>query len=49
MTQEISKHSKGGLARAENLSENERKEIASNAAKSRWERESALPKATHSR
>lgn len=39
--------SKGGLQRAENLSELERKEIASNAAKKRWEKEHRLPKATH--
>ncbi|MFA5921131.1 MAG: P63C domain-containing protein [Methylococcaceae bacterium] len=39
--------SKGGMQRAENLTASERKEISSNAAKVRWEKESLLPKATH--
>lgn len=43
----MEKQSLGGLARAENLSDEERSEIASSAARSRWEREKLLPKATH--
>ena len=39
--------SKGGRTRAEKLSASERKEIASQAAKSRWDAEKKIPKATH--
>lgn len=39
--------SKGGIARAESLTEQQRKDIASKAAKDRWEAEKLLPKATH--
>lgn len=39
--------SKGGIARAESLTEQQRKDIASKAAKDRWESEKLLPKATH--
>ena len=45
-----SRHSKGGKARAEALSEDSRREIARHAARSRWEREKSqgpIPKATH--
>lgn len=43
----MDKHVKGGMARAESLTGEERSEIASSAAKSRWDREKLLPKATH--
>ncbi|MDP9522409.1 P63C domain-containing protein [Pseudomonas putida] len=43
----MDKHVMGGVARAESLSEQERSDIASVAAKARWEREKLLPKATH--
>lgn len=39
--------SKGGRTRAEKLSAGERKEIASQAAKTRWDAERKVPKATH--
>lgn len=39
--------SKGGRKRAEKLSSDQRSEIASQAAKARWEEEKKLPKATH--
>jgi len=39
--------SKGGRARAERLSPSERKEIASHAARARWDEAAVLPKATH--
>lgn len=39
--------SKGGRKRAERLSSDERKEIASQAAKTRWDAEKKVPKATH--
>ncbi|WP_339760067.1 P63C domain-containing protein [uncultured Hoeflea sp.] len=39
--------SKGGKARADKLSSEERSEIASQAAKARWAEASNLPKATH--
>jgi len=39
--------SKGGKARAEKLTSEERSEIASQAAKARWAEASGLPKATH--
>ena len=45
-----SKHSKGGLARAQALSANSRRDIARQAARARWEKEreqGPLPKATH--
>ncbi|MDX8383795.1 MAG: P63C domain-containing protein [Ghiorsea sp.] len=45
VTKEVS--SKGGINRAKALSAEERKAIASNAAKERWEHEKTLPKATH--
>ena len=47
MTDEETKQSKGGKARAEKLSDEERRQIASNAAKTRWAEVSELPKATH--
>lgn len=47
MSDEESKQSKGGKARAENLSPEQRHEIASQAAKQRWAEASSLPKATH--
>lgn len=40
-------HKRGGKARADKLSQVERKEIASAAAKARWAAEKQLPKATH--
>lgn len=43
----MDKHVKGGKARAESLSVEARSEIASSAAKVRWDREKLLPKATH--
>jgi|SRR5690554_278698 len=43
----MDKHSKGGIKRAESLDQDKRSEIASNAAKSRWEKDRSLPKATH--
>lgn len=39
--------SKGGKARADKLTTEERREIASQAAKARWAEASSLPKATH--
>lgn len=42
-----SHQSKGGKARAERLSAEQRHEIASAAAKARWAEASSLPKATH--
>ncbi|MDH7638930.1 P63C domain-containing protein [Sphingomonas sp. MAHUQ-71] len=39
--------SKGGRARAEKLTEEQRREIASSAAKARWAETASLPKATH--
>lgn len=39
--------SKGGKARADKLSSEERREIASQAAKARWAEAASLPKATH--
>lgn len=39
--------SKGGKARADKLSSEERREIASQAAKARWSEAASLPKATH--
>lgn len=39
--------SKGGRKRAERLSSGKRKEIASQAAKTRWDAEKKVPKATH--
>lgn len=39
--------SKGGKARAEKLTSEERKEIARNAAQARWAEASSLPRATH--
>jgi hypothetical protein len=39
--------SKGGIARAEKLSPDERKRIASDAARARWSATDDLPKATH--
>jgi hypothetical protein len=47
MSVDDTKHSKGGKARAEKLSPEERREIASNAAKTRWAELSNLPMATH--
>lgn len=47
MTEEMSKERKGGLNRCANMTPEERKDMASHAAKARWERENALPKATH--
>jgi len=47
MSDETSKQSKGGKARAENLTPEQRQEIASQAAKQRWAEASSLPKATH--
>ena len=38
---------RGGKARADKLSKDERKEIASKAAKARWVVERQLPRATH--
>lgn len=43
----VSPQSKGGRKRAESLSSQERSEIASQAAKTRWEAMKKLPKATH--
>lgn len=40
-------HSRGGKGRAEKLTAEQRKEIASAAAKARWAEASNLPKATH--
>lgn len=42
-----SRQSKGGKSRAESLSPEQRKQIASEAAKARWDQESKLPRATH--
>lgn len=42
-----SAQSKGGKARAEKLSADERREIARSAAQTRWAEASALPRATH--
>lgn len=39
--------SKGGKARADKLTSDERREIASQAAKARWAEAASLPKATH--
>jgi P63C domain len=44
---EDSRQSKGGKARADKLTSEERSEIASQAAKVRWAEASTLPKATH--
>lgn len=41
------RHTKGGKARAEKLSKEERSRIASLAAKKRWQDEKAVPQATH--
>lgn len=43
----VTPQSKGGRTRAEKLSAGERREIASQAAKSRWDAEKKVPKATH--
>jgi len=43
----MSKQSIGGKNRANSLTDSERKKIASDAAKIRWEKEVKLPKATH--
>jgi len=43
----MSKQSIGGIKRAESLSGDERKDIASKAAKARWEQDALLPRATH--
>jgi P63C domain len=45
---EESIQSKGGIARAEALSAEQRQEIARKAARARWETEGQLPRATHS-
>jgi len=42
-----SRQSKGGITRAENLSSEERKDIARRAATARWAKVANLPKATH--
>lgn len=49
MSEEVSGKARGGKARAEKLSPEERKEIAQKAASARWEKQDkgALPKATH--
>lgn len=47
MSEEITGKAKGGKARAAKLSPEERKKIASNAAKRRWGAGEALPQATH--
>jgi len=44
---ETSKQSKGGANRAKSLTKEERKKIASEAAKTRWASESSLPKAEY--
>jgi len=41
------RQSKGGQARAERLTPEERREIASQAARARWDEAAALPRATH--
>src|SRR4051794_29140767 len=46
MEEEASGRAKGGIARAESLTPEQRTEIAKKAAQERWN--SALPKATHS-
>lgn len=44
---EYDRQSKGGKARAQKLSEEDRQRIASEAAKARWSEAAKLPKATH--
>ncbi len=44
MTDKLSPQEKGGLARAQSLSHSKRRQIASDAAKTRWVGESSLPK-----